>query len=87
MDAVGLYARFISLDADEPLGLPSTIRNQIESMYQWLYSSCQYVFESYSIEFQLIVTLLHNNFMLERARYFLAKVVAIGVKTCVQLNA
>jgi len=31
VDAVGLYARFISLDADEPLGLPSTIRNQIET--------------------------------------------------------
>ena len=30
VDAVGLYARYISLDADQPIGIPSHIRNQVE---------------------------------------------------------
>ena len=35
VDAVGLYARYISLDADQPLGLPSSIRNHIEGISQF----------------------------------------------------
>ena len=32
VDAVGLYARYISLDADQPIGIPSHIRNQVEGI-------------------------------------------------------
>lgn len=31
IDAVGLYARYLSLDADEPICIPSEVRNQIEA--------------------------------------------------------
>lgn len=32
IDAVGLYARYLSLDADEPICIPSEVRNQIEGI-------------------------------------------------------